>query len=84
MADNGHMVFALRAFSLVEGMNGRVFESGDGRSKPDGAAKVWRTTFRHLHSRACKIAGLFHGRINTRVGSQLCGRREALDITADF
>ena len=49
-----------------------------------GAAKVWRTTFRHLHSRACKIAGLFHGRINARVGSQLCGRREALDITTDF
>lgn len=74
MANNGHVVFAFGALALVKGMNGRIFESSDGRSKPDGAAKVWRTTFRHLHSGASKIAGLFHSRINAGVSSQFCGR----------
>ena len=58
MADDGHVVFALGAFSLIEGMKRRVFESSNRRDEPDRPAQVGRTAFGHLHASAREVTGL--------------------------
>ena len=70
MTDYSHVVYALSAFALIKRMNGRIFESGNGGSKPDCPAQVGRTALGHLHSGAGEVAGLLYSRIDACISSK--------------
>ena len=78
------MVFAFSSLAFIERMNGRIFESGNGGSKPDCPEQVGRTALGHLHPGAGEIAGLPYGWIDACISSELCRRGETPDIPADF
>ena len=84
MADYSHVVFAFSSLAFIERMNGRIFESGNGGSKPDCPAQVGRTALGHLHPGAGEVAGLLYSRIDACISGELGRRGETPDIPADF